>query len=103
MIIFVDIDDTICRSPRNIDGTSRYQDAKPLIRRIQKINDLFDEGHEVHYWTSRGMTTGIDWSDITKKQLSEWGCKFTSIKMNKPMYNWWIDDKAFNSDSFFND
>lgn len=101
MIIFVDIDDTICRSPRDLEGRSQYQNATPYPRRIQQINDLYDEGHEVHYWTSRGQTTGIDWTDITRKQLAGWGCKFTSIRMNKPMYDWWIDDKSFHPDNFF--
>ena len=101
MIIFVDIDDTICRSPRDIEGRSQYQNAMPYTRRIQQINDLYDEGHEIHYWTSRGQTTGIDWTDITRKQLAEWGCRFTSIRMNKPMYDWWIDDKSFHPENFF--
>lgn len=101
MIIFVDIDDTICRSPRDLDGRAQYQNAAPYLRRIQQVNDLYDEGHEIHYWTSRGQTTGIDWTDLTQKQLVEWGCKFTSVRMNKPMYDWWIDDKSFHPETFF--
>jgi len=101
MIIFVDIDGTICTSPRDIDGRARYMDATPHLNRIQQINDLYDEGHEVHYWTSRGQVTGLDWADLTRKQLVGWGCKFTSIRMNKPMYDWWIDDKSFHPEKFF--
>jgi hypothetical protein len=101
MIIYVDIDDTICRSPKDINGKSIYADAKPYRNRIEQINKLYNEGHEIHYWTSRGQVTGIDWTELTKKQLAGWGCKFTSIKMNKPMYDWWIDDKSFHPENFF--
>lgn len=101
MKYIVDVDDTICVSPIGADGKRDYTQAVPLYDRIDKINALYDEGHEIHYWTSRGQTTGIDWADLTKKQLAGWGCKFTSIKMNKPMYDWWIDDKSFHPEKFF--
>lgn len=96
MIYMVDIDGTICRSVR-----ANYATAQPLMDRIEKINDLFDQGHEVHYWTARGGRTGKDWSDLTKKQLDDWGCKYTSLKMGKPSYDVWIDDLAINANTFF--
>lgn len=101
MIVFVDIDDTICRSPKDSEGRNQYQNAVPYTNRIQQVNDLFDQGHQIHYWTSRGQTTGIDWTELTHQQLLDWGCKFTSINMNKPMYDWWIDDKSFHPEDFF--
>ena len=96
MIYYVDIDDTICHS---IDGN--YPEANPILKRIEKINKLYEQGHEVHYWTARGMTTGKDWKSLTYKQLKEWGCKYSSLKMNKPKYDVWIDDKAINDKDFF--
>lgn len=96
MIYMVDIDGTICRSIR-----ADYTMAIPLMDRIEKINGLFDQGHEVHYWTARGGRTGKDWSDLTKKQLDDWGCKYTSLKMGKPSYDVWIDDLAINANNFF--
>lgn len=96
MIYMVDIDGTICRSIR-----ADYATAVPMKDRIEKINRLFDEGHEIHYWTARGGTTGLDWSDLTKQQLDTWGCKYTSLKMGKPSYDMWIDDRAINSEQFF--
>jgi hypothetical protein len=96
MIYMVDIDGTICRSIR-----ADYTTAVPMRDRIEKINRLFEEGHEVHYWTARGGRTGKDWSELTKQQLDEWGCKYTSLKMGKPSYDVWIDDLATNAKDFF--
>lgn len=96
MIYMVDIDGTICRSVK-----ADYAAAVPMMDRIEKINNLFDQGHEVHYWTARGGRTGKDWSELTKQQLSDWGCKYTSLKMGKPSYDVWIDDLATNARDFF--
>lgn len=100
MIYYVDIDDTICKTP-DIGIRKNYFIAEPYKDRIEKINKLYDEGHKIHYWTSRGMMTGLDWQELTEKQLELWGCKYTSLNMKKPMYDYWIDDKAFNSEDFF--
>lgn len=96
MIYIVDIDGTICKSVR-----ADYKSAVPMLDRIAKVNQLFDDGHEIHYWTARGGRTGKDWSELTKQQLEEWGCKYTSLKMGKPSYDVWIDDLAFNAKDFF--
>jgi len=99
MIIYVDIDDTICYNDTN-DKTN-YVNAKPYNNRIKKINKLYDEGHYIVYWTARGTVTGIYWFTTTYKQLKKWGCKFHSLKMGKPAYDLFIDDKNINSNDFF--
>jgi hypothetical protein len=98
MIYIVDIDDTICVSSLGKDGKRDYTQAVPLYERIDKINKLYDEGHEIHYWTARGMATNRNFTKLTKQQLIQWGCKFHSVKMRKPKYDKWIDDKAINSE-----
>jgi hypothetical protein len=45
------------------------------------------------YWTARGSRTQTDWYDLTKKQLIEWGVKFHELKVDKPYYDMFIDDK----------
>ena len=49
MRIFVDIDETICF----YDGVDRlgYKNAIPNVENINKINKLYNEGHEITYWT----------------------------------------------------
>ncbi len=90
MIIYVDIDNTICYT-----NGSDYESAKPRKEQIEKINKLYDEGNEIVYWTARGGTTGIDWSILTKSQLLSWGCKYTRIETEiKPHYDLFICDKS---------
>lgn len=101
-VIYVDIDDTICHYP---DKTSKekldYNKAVPYSSRIAKINALYQQGHQIIYWTARGTVTGICWLDVTQKQLKQWGCKYTELKMGKPFYDLFIDDKNISSEQFF--
>ena len=99
MIIYVDIDETICRTPDSRD----YSLSEPIMDRIEKINKLYDEGNTIIYWTARGSGTGKLWENLTYKQLYLWGCKFHEIKLGKPVYDLFIDDKNINSEEFFND
>ena len=93
MIIYCDIDGTICQNTYGF-----YSHAKPYVSRIQKLNNLFDKGYKIVYYTARGATSGIDWTELTKKQLDFWGVKYTEIKLGKPHYDFWLDDKAFGTD-----
>jgi len=61
---------------------------------IEKFNNLFDNGNTVIYWTSRGVKTGIDHHALTRNQLERWGVKYSELWMNKPYYDFWIDDKC---------
>lgn len=99
MVYYVDIDDTICY----YNGDRNYPDAIPDHNRIEKINKLYDSGNKIVYWTARGGTTGIDWTELTTKQLREWGVKHHELKMWKPSYDLFICDKAINTERFFND
>jgi hypothetical protein len=98
MIIFVDVDETICY----YEGDRDYKLAKPHKERINKINYLFDEGNTIVYWTARGTITQKNWFEITLNQLTEWKCKFHELRMGKPAYDLFIDDKNINSETFFN-
>jgi len=94
MIIYVDIDGTICNTSK-ADVSWDYTNSKPRQNQINKINKLYDEGHEIVYWTARGSGSGINWSIITKNQLNKWGCKYTRIEsLKKPSFDLFIDDKS---------
>lgn len=91
MNIYVDIDETICV----YDGERHYPNAIPNYTNINKINKLYDEGHNITYWTARGTVTKINWFDVTKNQLDEWGCKYHNlITGEKPNYDLLICDKT---------
>jgi len=97
MIIYVDIDETICTNESDRD----YAKAKPIKNHIKKINALFDKGHKIVYWTARGGTTGIDWREITEAQLNKWEAKYHQLEIgNKPHFDILIDDKAINIEGF---
>lgn len=96
MIYIVDIDQTICKTIN-----SDYNNSIPIRNRIDKINALYHQGHTIIYWTARGSSSGKNWNELTENQLNNWGCLRHSLIMNKPTYDFWIDDKAINSDLFF--
>lgn len=92
----VDIDKTIMDTVG-----SDYLNSRPYLDRIAKINALFDEGHTIIYWTARGGASKINWHEWTVKQLYRAGAKYSELRMGKPSYDLWIDDKALNSEEFF--
>ena len=100
MIIYVDIDETICTNEENRD----YSKAKPIQENIRKINRLHDQGHEITYWSARGTGTGIDWTPITVEQLKRWGVKYHHLSLGeKPIFDLLIDDKVLNIHELTND
>tara|TARA_R110002074_G_scaffold362238_1_gene535356 strand:- start:348 stop:656 length:309 start_codon:yes stop_codon:yes gene_type:complete len=98
MIIYIDVDETICTHDREDPSIPcDYANAIPITGNIKKANKLYDEGHTIVYWTARGTVTGIDWTDVTENQLSEWGAKHHDVKLGKPYYDLFIDDKNMNT------
>ena len=94
MMIMVDIDDTICEG-------DTYETMTPIRKNIDKINQLYMEGHEVIYWTARGTLKEGNWFHVTYEQLMDWGCLFHELRMNKPAYDLLIDDKVMNAQHYF--
>jgi hypothetical protein len=92
LVYYIDIDNTICSPVDN----AQYNKATPFIERIKEYNKLYENGHTVVYWTARGTTTGFDWWDVTEQQLKEWGVKYHELKLGKPYYDVFIDDKSMN-------
>ncbi len=100
MIIYMDIDNTICLTDQSLSAPEKYEQARPIFERIAKINALYDEGHQIIYWTARGGTSKTDYTDLTKRQLDMWGCKYHDLKLNKPSFDLFVDDKACNCDTW---
>jgi hypothetical protein len=96
MRYLIDIDNTITKTV----GTD-YENAEPIVERIERFNYLFNLGNEIIYFTARGSKTGINYSELTKRQLKKWGVKYNELIMNKPWADIIIDDKAINSESYF--
>ena len=101
MIIYIDIDETICNTNGDKHVARDYSLATPIRENIEKANKLYEDGHTIIYWTARGSQTGLDWTKLTKKQIKEWGVKCHEVRLGKPHYDLFICDKAINSDLFF--
>lgn len=91
MNIYVDVDNTITETT-GMD----YQNAKPIYDKIETINNLYDLGHTITYWTARGSVSGIDFYELTKSQLDDWGVKYHDFMVGKPPFDLLIDDKTIN-------
>tara|TARA_B100001564_G_scaffold324598_1_gene305497 strand:+ start:834 stop:1157 length:324 start_codon:yes stop_codon:yes gene_type:complete len=93
MIIYVDIDETICVNNSERD----YSKATPIVENIKKINSLYDKGHYIFFWSARGSGTGINHYELTKSQFKEWGVKYHGLSLGeKPIFDVLIDDKVIN-------
>ncbi|MDA9930227.1 hypothetical protein N9E91_03190 [Alphaproteobacteria bacterium] len=100
----VDIDGTICSFT---DGN--YLQCQPFQQRIDTLNQLFDAGHEIIYFTARGMgSSGNNQIEAYKSlyqftldQLADWGCRFSALYMGKPKGDFYIDDRGVADTDFF--
>ena len=100
----IDIDGTICTTK-----SGDYDRSIPIVERISFVNNLFENGHEVVYFTARGMgstnedrTEAINrWFDFTKKQLDSWGAKYNDLILGKPSADFYVDDKNLSIFDFF--
>ena len=95
-VIYVDIDETICHRECSSDFevVHDYTKAKPIRENIEKMNKLYDEGNTIVYWTARGSRKQIDWTELTTNQLNEWGVKYHELRVDKPFYDLFIEDKS---------
>lgn len=94
MNIYVDIDETICY----YKGKREYNLAIPIHENIKKINDLYNKGNDITYYTARGsvMKDRIEeFYQLTQSQLKSWGCKYHNLSVGeKPPYDLIICDKS---------
>ena len=60
-----------------------YRQSKPIESTVQMVNRLYDQGHYIILFTARGGTSGIDWSELTQQQMTQWGVKHHELRMGK--------------------
>lgn len=91
-----DLDDTLCKF------TGEHIKAIPYPERIAKVNKLYDQGHTIVIETARGSESGIDYFEMTQKQLKDWGLKYHQLRTGKKIFaDVYVDDRAINEKDFF--
>lgn len=91
-----DLDGTLCHTK-----DKDYLSSIPIDFAIKEVNRLYNLGHNIKIFTARGTTSKIDYTDLTKKQLDNWGVKFHELITNtKPSFDIFIDDKAVNANDW---
>jgi len=94
-----DIDGTLCHTPNDTKGKPDYENAQPFPFMVEQVNRLYDEGNYIIMQTARGKSSGIDHTDLTEKQLGDWGYKYHELfpMFSKPTADIFIDDKGVNA------
>jgi hydroxymethylpyrimidine pyrophosphatase-like HAD family hydrolase len=99
-----DLDGTLCT-----DTKGNYRLAEPIIDRIEQVNSLFDNGHQITICTARGMfSTGNNpvkayekYYSLTQEQLKKWNVKYHHLFLGKPAGDIYIDDKGVSDEDYF--
>lgn len=92
MTVEFDLDGTLCTQ---VDGPyPDYALAVPYRDRIKCANRYYERGWHVRIKTGRGLTTGVDWRDVTEAQLECWGVMYHELKFRKDDADLRFDDKA---------
>jgi glycerol-3-phosphate cytidylyltransferase len=88
-----DIDGTIC----TMEADHNYNNATPFKDVVDEIKRLHENGHRIVLCTARGNGSGINWTDVTLKQMHEWGVPYDQISIGEKVgADYYIDDKAIN-------
>ena len=95
--ICFDIDGTICQQTKG-----DYENATPFEAARKFVNQLYDEGFEIVFFTGRFMgrhegnveKVYAQGYELTLRQLNEWGFKFHKLYLGKPAHHILVDDKA---------
>jgi phosphoglycolate phosphatase-like HAD superfamily hydrolase len=99
-----DIDGTLCTTEN-----SDYENSTPIQDRINKVNELYAEGHTILLQTARGMGRSGNsqayaheaFYELTKQQISGWGVKHHGLFLGKAAGDIYIDDKGCKDEDFF--
>lgn len=84
-----DIDGVIASAAADND----YARAEPLVDVIARINRLHAAGNRIVLFTARGSATGIDWREVTGRQMAAWGVRHHALHFGKPAADYYVDDR----------
>ena len=95
-----DIDDTI-----SFTSNRDWENAKPNLPIIEKINKLYNEGWEIFLLTARGSISAPENADkkyrsIIEKWMKSHNVQYHKLIFGKPLAVYYVDDKALTPDNF---
>lgn len=101
--LVVDIDDTI-----SITHNRDFENAEPIQKVIDKVNQFYDLGWNIVLFTARGMKSSnnnwlkaeIKYREITENWLKKYNVKYNKLKFGKYNATYYIDDKNLNINEF---
>jgi len=99
LIFCFDIDGVIT----NLITGNQYDLTTPINENIKLVNMLYEQGHHIILFTARGSATGIDWSEVTRVQMSKWGVRYHQLLFGKPAADYYIDDKFISIENLKSD
>jgi len=79
----VDLDETLC----TLEHWTKHSIAEPIVENIEKINQLFEEGHLIYIYTGRYKED----YNMTKEWLVANGVKHHYLVMGKLIVDCYID------------
>lgn len=82
----IDIDGTVTEDVPN-EQPDRMKDAEPYPDALEKVNQWYDDGHIITFFTSRTE----DQREVTEEWLERHGFKYHHLLMGKPRggnYHW---------------
>ena len=96
-----DLDNTLVTNPTIAND---YSTVKPIVKNIQLLNYLKNDGHEIIIYTARRMTTHKgnigkvikDIASVTINTLEKLDIHYDELIFGKPIADIYIDDKAIN-------
>jgi hypothetical protein len=100
-VYLIDIDGTICDDIKNEDS-HLYKDAKVFDRSKEEINNLYDKGNKIIFFTARENKD----REITIEWLDKHNFKYHDLIMDKPRCieddceYVWIDNKPVRGITF---
>jgi predicted secreted acid phosphatase len=99
-ILLIDIDGTICEDIKNEDS-HLYPSAKPLPGAIEKCNQWYESGAQLHFFTARESKD----REVTELWLRREGFQYHSLVMDKPRIKdgeeyIWIDNRKVRAITF---
>jgi SAM-dependent methyltransferase len=93
-----DLDGVLC--DQRTDGA--YDLAVPNVARITEVRRRYYAGEYIIVDSARGSQSGVDWLDITAKQLAVWAVPYHELHVGrKPFADRYVDDRALHPDDFF--